>query len=122
VWTCPKCQRTFTRPNQRHACGAPQQSDVVRGRPPAIVDTYTALEAFARSLGPVEVVARDRYVLFRSTRIFTDLSIMTDAVRVAIHLGRRVDVPIFFKIAEDRRHTTHVAKIRSRRELDAVLP
>jgi hypothetical protein len=36
----------------------------------------------------VEVVTRNRYALFRTTRIFADLTVMRDALRVAIHLGR----------------------------------
>jgi hypothetical protein len=122
VWTCPQCKRKFTRPNQRHACGTGNRVDVVRDRPPAIVALYAAIESFARSLGPIELVTRDRYVLLRSVRIFTDLVIMADAVRVAIHLGRRVDLPLFFKIVADHRQVSHVAKITTKREWEQVAP
>jgi hypothetical protein len=89
---------------------------VLRDRPEALVHLYASIEAFARSLGPVEIVARDRYVLFRSARIFADLVMMTDAVRIAIHLRRRVDDPLFFKIVSDPRAVTHVAKLRRNEE------
>jgi hypothetical protein len=68
------------------------------------------------------VVARERYVLLRSVRVFADLVIMANAVRVAVHLGRRVDAPIFFKVAADRRHVTHVAKLDSKAELPTLKP
>lgn len=74
-WTCPTCKRKFARPNQRHACGTGDRASVLRNRSRDIVQIYDALEAFAKSLGEVEVVARERYVLFRSVRIFTDLVI-----------------------------------------------
>jgi hypothetical protein len=119
-WTCPTCRRTFTQPNQRHACGTGDRQDVLRNRPESVVRTYAAVEAFARSLGPIEIVARERYVLLRSVRIFADLVIMSDAVRVAIHLAREVDDPVFFKVVADRKKVTHVAKLAGEADVDAI--
>jgi hypothetical protein len=121
-WTCPKCKRQFTRKNQRHACGTGNRADVLRNRPPEIVELYAALEAFAKSLGPVEFVTRERYVLLRSNRIFADLVIMPDALRLAVHLSRTVQDERFFKVASDRRQVSHVAKLRDMRDLEAMQP
>ena len=122
TWVCPKCSRGFTRKNQRHACGTGNRSEVLRGRPDSLVALYSSLESFARTLGPIEFVTRDRYVLLRSGRIFADLVIMTDALRVAVHLGRRIEDPIFFKIGSDRKHVSHVAKLRDEESLSALKP
>lgn len=119
-WACPKCSRAFTRVNQRHACGTRDGTDVLRGRPEAVVRTYAAVEAFVRSLGPIEIVARERYVLFRSVRIFADLVIMAGAVRVAIHLPRRVKDPRFIKVVEDRKKVTHVIKLTAVNEVEGI--
>jgi hypothetical protein len=70
----------------------------------------------------VEFVARDRYVLLRSRRIFADLIVMTDALRVAVHLNRRIDDPIFFKIVTDQKRVAHVTRLRNERELSALKP
>jgi hypothetical protein len=121
-WHCPRCKRSFTRKNQRHACGTGERAEVLRGRSDDLVRLYASVEAFARSLGPIEIVARERYVLLRSVRIFADLVIMTDAVRAAIHLGRRVEDPMFFKVVSDDRKVTHVAKLRTEGDLEAVKP
>jgi predicted transport protein len=121
-WICPKCKRRFTRQNQRHACGTGSRAEVLRNRPAELVELYEALEAFARSLGAVEFVTRDRYVLLRSSRIFADLVVMTDALRLAIHLPRKVKNALFIKVAADRRHVTHVAKLRQMKELDTLKP
>ncbi len=118
-WTCPKCKRRFTRPNQRHACGT-GDVDVLRGRPPQLAATYRALEDIVKSLGEVETVARDRYVLFRSTKIFADVVIMAGAVRLAIHLGRRVSDVRFIKIVADRRHTTHVVMLEHPEQVETL--
>jgi predicted transport protein len=122
LWTCPKCKRRFTRKNQRHACGTGDRASVLRNRPPELVALYEALERFAKSLGPVEVVARDRYVLFRSQRIFADLVVMAETLRLAIHLPREAKNPLFFKVAADRRHVTHVAKLIAPADLEAMKP
>jgi hypothetical protein len=122
MWACPKCRRKFTRANQRHACGTGDRGKVIRNRPKAIVELYASIESFAKSLGPIEVVTGDRYVLLRSVRIFADLVIMAEAVRVAVHLGRKVDAPIFFKVGADRRFVTHVAKLKTKEEFEQVKP
>ena len=122
AWKCPKCQRAFTRKGQRHACGTGDRNDVLRNRPESVVALYRSLEAFAKSLGSIEIVARERYVLLRSTRVFTDLVIMSDAVRVAVHLACEVDDALFFKVVSDRRHVTHVAKLRTAAELARLEP
>jgi hypothetical protein len=119
-WACPQCGRSFTQVNQRHACGTSDGSDVLRNRPESVVRTYKAVEAFAKSLGPIEIVARERYVLLRSIRIFADLVIMSGAVRVAIHLQRKVDDPLFIKVVADRRKVTHVAKLEASRDVNAI--
>jgi predicted transport protein len=119
-WKCPMCRRAFNRKNQRHACGTGDRSQVLRDRPPSLVRLYEAVEAFAKSLGPIEIVARERYVLLRSTRIFADLVIMADAVRIAIHLARELDDPIFFKVVRDQKKVTHVAKLRSENDFSKV--
>ena len=123
AWTCPKCKRRFTRKNQRHACGIGERADVLRNRPPEIIELYAALETFVKSLGSVEFVTRERYVLLRSNRIFADLVIMSGALRLAIHLSREVKNPLFIKIASDRKkQVTHVAKLHSMDEFETMKP
>ena len=121
-WDCPKCKRKFARKNQRHRCGTGDRAAVVRGRPDFVVALYRSLEAFAKTLGPVEFVTRERYVLLRSRRIFADLVLMTDALRVAVHLSRRIEDPLFFKIVAEGKRVTQVAKLRDEGGLEALKP
>lgn len=122
MWTCPTCKRRFTRTNQRHACGTGDRADVLRNRPPEVVELFEALETFAKSLGPVEFVTRKRYVLLRSNRIFADLVVMSDALRLAIHLSRTVEHKLFTKIVSDRKQVTHVVKLHDMEELESLKP
>ena len=122
MWTCPNCNRQFTRKNQRHACGTGERSEVLLSRPPKVVELYLALENFAKSLGPVEFVTRERYVLLRSQRIFADAIIMSDAIRLAIHLAQKTEHKLFFKVVSDRKQVTHVVKLHDMQELEAMQP
>ena len=122
TWTCSRCDRTFRQVNQRHACGVGSGSDLLKNRPPALVDLYRKLEATVTGFGDVEVVARDRYALFRTTRIFTDLTVMQDALRVVIHLDREVRAPYFDKVGRSGKRVSHVAKIRTSAELRVITP
>lgn len=120
-WSCPKCRRVFTQVNQRHACGIGSREDVLRNRPGAVVQVYERIEAHAKTLGPVEIVTRQRYALFRSKRIFADLTVMTSCVRLVIHLRRRVADPAFSKIVTgEKSAVSHVAKLTAPDEWEAV--
>ncbi len=112
----------FRRVNQRHACGVGGGETLLKDRPAELADLYRKLEATVQGFGPVEVVTRDRYALFRTTRIFADLTVMRDALRVVVHLGREVEAPHFVKTVHDRKRVSHVAKIRAPQELRTLTP
>jgi hypothetical protein len=122
TWTCSRCGRIFRRAYQRHRCGVGSNESLFKNRPPALEEVYRELEAAVRGFGAVEIVARERYALFRTTRIFTDLTVTADALRVVIHLARRVDRPCFIKIGRDGRRVSHVALVRTRKELRGIVP
>jgi hypothetical protein len=88
----------------------------------ALADLYRKLETSVRSFGEVEVVTRDRYALFRTTRIFADLTVTRDALRVVVHLSRKVSAPCFMKIGPGGKRVSHVAVVRTAEELRTVLP
>ena len=121
-WACPTCNRTFRQVNQRHACGVGNDATLLEGRPPALADLYRKLETAVRGFGEVEVVTRDRYALFRTTRIFADLTVMRDALRVVVHLGRKLSAPYFIKVGPSGKRVSHVMLVRTAGELRTVLP
>jgi hypothetical protein len=95
---------------------------LLKGRPPALADLYRRLETTVRSFGDVEVVTRDRYALFRTTRIFADLTVTRDALRVVVHLGRKVSAPHFVKSGPAGNRVSHVALVRTAKDLRTVRP
>ena len=121
-WACPRCDRTFRQVNQRHACGVGSAATLLKGRPPALAALYRKLETTVRSFGEVEVVTRDRYALFRTTRIFADLTVMRDALRVVVHLDRRVNATCFIKIGPSGNRVSHVVLVRTAEDLSTLMP
>lgn len=96
---------------------------LLSGKPASLVKRYRELERMLEGLGSVEIVARGRYALFRTTRIFADLVFTRDALRLVIILDRAVKDRLFFKIqAMSPRRVAHVAKLRTAAELRAVQP
>jgi len=96
---------------------------MLAGKPEPLVKLYLSLEKSLKSWGPVEIGARGRYALFRTTRVFADLVFMRDALRLALLLDREVRAPLFFKIGRLSTHRIgHVAKLRTAADLRAVLP
>jgi hypothetical protein len=121
-WACPHCKRSFRQVNQRHACGVGDAATLLEGRPPALADLYGELETTVRTFGDVEVVTRDRYALFRTTRIFTDLTVTRDALRVVVHLARNVRAPLFVKSGPSGGRVSHVAIVHSADDLRVLMP
>ena len=121
-WVCPRCDRTFRQVNQRHACGVGNAATLLKGRPPSLADLYRKLETTVRSFGEMEVVTRDRYALFRTTRIFADLTVTRDALRVVVHLGRKVSAPCFIKTGASGNRISHVVLVRTAEDLRTVMP
>ena len=70
----------------------------------------------------MEVVTRNRYALFRTTRIFADLTVMRDALRVVIQLGRKAGAPYFIKIGKGGNRVSHVALVRSAEDFRTIIP
>ncbi len=95
---------------------------LLKGRPPELTALYHKLETTVKGFGSVEVVTRDRYALFRTTRIFADLTVMRDALRVVIHLPRKAPAPCFIKIGPSNKRISHVALVRTPDELRSILP
>lgn len=122
-WKCPKCKRAFRSPNQRHSCGTGDRDALLRNRPEPLLELYRALERELSTYRGVEIVTKERYALFRTTRIFADLVFMRDALRLAIHLNRSVSHPLFFKVVRGQNgRVTHVVRLKTAAEWQAMQP
>jgi hypothetical protein len=95
---------------------------LLKNRPPEIVALYRELEKTVRGLGKVEVVIGDHYVLFRTTRIFSDLTVTKDALRVVVHLDRKLKGSVWLKVGASGKRVSHVALVRTAAEMRAILP
>lgn len=123
TWKRPRCKRSFRQVNQRHSCGVGDRELLLRNKPAALIDLYQSLEKILKSYKGVEIVTKDRYALFRTTRIFADLVFMRDALRLVVHLEEEVSLPLFFKVVRgETGRVAHVAKLHNTAELAVVQP
>ncbi len=122
LWTCPKCRRQFARTKQQHICSAGTREKLLKNRREEVVTLFAALEDHAKQLGPVEFVARERYIILRSKHIFADVIMLADSLRVVIHLPKLARHPLFKKISADGRWVSHTAKVRKLAELEQLQP
>jgi len=95
---------------------------LLKDRPQSLANLYRKLESAVQRFGEVEVVTRDRYALFRTTRIFADLTVTRDALRVVVHLSHQVNDPCFVKAGPAGKRVSHVAFVATQRDLRAILP
>jgi hypothetical protein len=95
--------------------------DASRLGPAGAANTSLLLETVVRGYGGVDVM-RDWRALFRTTRIFADLTVMQDALRAVIQLDRTATGPCFIRKSQNRRRVSHVAIVRTRDELRRILP
>lgn len=122
LWTCPKCRRQFARTKQQHICSAGTREKVLKNRREEVVALFAALEHQAKQLGPVEFVARERYIILCSKHIFADVIVLADSLRVVIHLPKLVRHPLFKRIHAERQWVSHTAKVRKLAELEQLQP
>lgn len=122
LWSCPRCTRTFRQVNQAHSCGTGDRDAMLAKKPGDLAALFLKLEKTVIRWPGVEIVYKNRYALFRTTRIFADLVFMKDALRLAILLDRDARDPIFFKVQKmSSRRVAQVTLIRSAAELRAAL-
>jgi hypothetical protein len=69
-----------------------------------------------------EAITRNRYALFRTTRIFAELTVTRDALRVVVHLGRKASAPCFVKIVQGDNRVSHVAVVWTAEDLRTIIP
>ena len=123
TWKCPRCKRSFRQVNQRHSCGTGDRALLLQNKPAALIELYQSLEEILKSYQGVEIVTKDRYALFRTTRIFADLVFTRDALRLVVHLEEEVSFPLFFKVGRgENDRVAHVAMLHDTAELAAVQP
>lgn len=118
LWTCARCGRKFRQTNQAHSCGTGSRAALLAGRAPALVALYRRLEQVVGGLKGVEIVHKERYALFRTTRVFADVVIMREALRLAVVLDRREADPRFVKVASMKPgRVGHVMMLRSAQDV-----
>lgn len=123
LWTCPRCQRSFTRPGQTHSCGRHSVAALLQRRPRAIVELYRGFVRRARTVGPVRLAPARTRIGLQNRRIFAAVNrLADDPVDVHLVTSRRLRGRRFRRVdalAPDC--FVHHVRIASPAELDLEL-
>jgi hypothetical protein len=120
LWRCPLCGRRFANRNQTHTCAARGRlADHYAGRDPAVVATFRALLAVARSNGPVTVLAEKTRVAFQVRMSFAAFTLKKHWIDGHVVLARRLASRRFRKTwVASPRNQVHEFRLRSPDEVD----
>lgn len=119
-WTCPECERTFSRAHQSHTCVPGNTVDEsFAGRPPEYRVIYDMLIEHLRTLGPVEEDAVKVGVFLRHEQKFAEVRPMARSLAMWVMLPYLIDSPRVSRaerISADR--FAHYLKLTSVTEVD----
>lgn len=123
VWTCPACERTFSRAHQSHTCLPGNTVDEsFAGRPAWHRAIYDALIEHLCRLGPVEEDAVKIGVFLRHEQKFAEIRPMARSLAMWLMLPYLIDSPRVSRaerISADR--FAHYLKLVSVDEVDEEL-
>ncbi|SDW63308.1 hypothetical protein SAMN05421504_1011108 [Amycolatopsis xylanica] len=122
-WTCPACDREFSRANQSHVCVPGCTVDEsFAGRAPVQRAIYEALIEHVRSLGPVHVDAVRIGVFLKNHTKFAEFRPKARCLSLELVLPRRVNEPRVFRQAEiSEGRVVHTIKLTSITDVDPQL-
>jgi len=92
MWTCPKCQREFEKPNQWHSCGDFSIDKLFLGKTEGTIMLFHHLMEMIDNLGdvnfePVQTAIR----VSRQKKLFAMVRILKNSINMEIVLKRKVE-------------------------------
>ena len=119
-WTCPRCDRTFGRTRQSHAClPVAAVDDYFAARPAYEREIYDAVVGHLQSVGTVDVEAATVGILVKRRRTFVELRPKQKWVELSIMLTRPIDdARVSRRIVVSRGRFAYFFRIRTASDVD----
>ena len=112
MWTCPKCQREFEKPNQWHSCGDFSIDKLLLGKTEGTIKLFHHLMETIDNLRdvnfePVQTAIR----VSRQKKLFAMVRILKNSINMEIVLKREVeDFPILKSVKSSKTDYVHYLK------------
>ncbi|MHB8576140.1 MAG: DUF5655 domain-containing protein [Dehalococcoidia bacterium] len=122
-WTCPKCNRSFGRPNRPHTCVPALSADeYFATRTAAQRRIYDAVVAHVQEFDAVEIEAVYVGILMKRSRTFAELRPKRDGFRLSVLLERVVEHPRISRTSPLPAHrVAHFVVLRDAGDVDDQL-
>jgi hypothetical protein len=99
MWTCPKCERSFTRRAQPHSCGNYSEERFLEGATETTRDLYERFKEEIESIAPFLLAPAKRRMGFQTRRIFAAIdSLGKDHLGGYIILNGEYSSPKFTRV------------------------
>jgi hypothetical protein len=121
-WTCPNCERTFTRNKQWHSCEKHELVSLFIDKPQFIRDLYDHLIKEVEKIGPMEVHVSKWNITLRHSSTFMSIFPEKKDLALAIVCDKPIDdFPIYDSHQYSKQRWSNHVKIEEPGEIDSQL-
>lgn len=119
MWTCPKCQREFEKPNQWHSCGDFSIDKLLLGKTEGTIKLFHHLMKILEDVGEVEFEPVQTAIkVNRQRTLFAMIRILKNSINMEIVLKREVeDFPILKAVKFSKTDYVHYLKFYDRGDI-----
>jgi hypothetical protein len=120
LWQCPRCGRSFANPNQTHTCAALGSVDShFAGADAGVRETFDAIVASTRKLGPFEILAERTRIAFHARMSFAAFTVRRHFLDGHVVLARELVSPRFRQVeVYSRSNVLHAFRLVRPEEVD----
>jgi Domain of unknown function (DUF5655) len=120
-WTCPKCDRTLTRPNAWHQCVRKPVKDLFDNKEPQVYELFKAVQKKISKWKDVKFSATENCVVYIAASTFLIIRPMKKALELKFYLSETInDFPVYKTDVWGKR-VVHYIRLFDEGDLDDVV-
>ncbi|MCP9236243.1 DUF5655 domain-containing protein [Lewinella sp. JB7] len=101
MWTCPKCQRPFRRPQQQHICSEKTIDEIFAGKPDNVIMAFDDVLLATADWEPNLITPARRAIMFTNKRAWLVVRPMTKVLEISFFTGEVIHSPVLHRSAPD---------------------
>ncbi|CAH1001683.1 hypothetical protein LEM8419_02589 [Neolewinella maritima] len=101
MWTCPKCQRPFRRPDQWHICSEKTIDEIFAGKPDEVVMAFDDVLLATADWEPNLITPARRAIMFTNKRAWMVVRPMTKVLELSFFTQEVIHSPLLHRSAPD---------------------
>lgn len=122
MWICPKCNRPFRNTNQAHSCVKIAATDLFKGKPDIIKETYDKLVEVVNKIGEVKVTAVKSAIFFKTKSTYIEIKPRKEYLFIAFYLDKEVkEFPISRTLQLSKNRVVHVVHLGTPSDINKQL-